>query len=350
MKIALIHYRLLLKGGLETRLFNYIDYFLSRGDEVWVIVSRIKPEVKLPEGVKLKQVKLRKFPKPVRQLLFDRQVMRFLQREAFDFSLSLGRTSGQDAVLAPGNHIGYLKALGQEKKRLSDRIQILLDRRAYRNSHYILAASNMMANEVKAYFSTTASIHVLYPPLDTRRFHQGLRKNREALREKYGFHPDKKTFLFISTGHKRKGLPLLLKLFRELDGNQVELVIAGSPAVNSELEHVRYIGFIANAQELYPAADFTIHPSVYEPYGQIVAESLACGTPVLVSTKVGAAEIVSEHEGEVVDSFEIGDWVGVVEKALNKTYQLDSNLPAEKAIRLEDHMEKMLSIVKPEPH
>ena len=53
MQIALIHYRLVLKGGLETRLRNYIHEFHSRGYEVVVICAKWSPEVKVPQGVEV---------------------------------------------------------------------------------------------------------------------------------------------------------------------------------------------------------------------------------------------------------------------------------------------------------
>lgn len=345
MHVAIIHYRLLLRGGLETRLFSYIDWFLNRGDKVTVIVSKIDPSVQVPEGIELVQINLKKIPKPFRQTLFDKRVKKLLQQKQFDFSLSLGRTSGQDAVLAPGNHIGYLKALGRKARGLSDRLQIRLDRRAYQNSKLILAAAEMMKNEVIDYFDQPESkVKVLYPPLDTARFHVDLRSKRREFQEKYGFSPKKTSLLFVSTGHFRKGLPLLLELFQELDPEKFELWVAGTPFTPPENLPVFSLGYIKETEELYAAADFTIHPSVYEPYGQIVPESLACGTPVLVSEGVGAREIVGETEGIVVKGFELADWKNAVEAAGNQDFRISPTFALDKSLTLQQHMEKMLKI------
>lgn len=40
MKVVLIHYRVLLLGGLERRLINYISYFVDRGDEVTLVYAK----------------------------------------------------------------------------------------------------------------------------------------------------------------------------------------------------------------------------------------------------------------------------------------------------------------------
>lgn len=42
--------------------------------------------------------------------------------------------------------------------------------------------------------------------------------------------------------------------------------------------------------ELYAAADFLVFPSLADPWGLVVNEAMACGTPVLCSTRAGCAE------------------------------------------------------------
>ena len=51
--------------------------------------------------------------------------------------------------------------------------------------------------------------------------------------------------------------------------------------------------------EYYSAAIATIHPSMYEPFGNVVLESLACGTPVVTNETVGAHEIIDDDCGVV---------------------------------------------------
>lgn len=149
MKVALIHYRLIHFGGLETRLKNYIRFFTGRGDEVTVICARYSPEVQLPDGVKLVKLSPGLALKPYRQQAFSRKLGRYMKNHSFDISLSLGRTGHQQLVLCPGNHKGYLKALHKTTLSLSDRIQVKGDEEAFRNSRIILAASQMMATEVR---------------------------------------------------------------------------------------------------------------------------------------------------------------------------------------------------------
>jgi glycosyltransferase involved in cell wall biosynthesis len=58
-----------------------------------------------------------------------------------------------------------------------------------------------------------------------------------------------------------------------------------------------FTGYISDDDRdmLYLAADVAVFPSLYEPFGIVALESMAAGTPVVVSDSGGLAEIV-EHE------------------------------------------------------
>jgi len=348
MKIALVHLRLLRRGGLETRLFSYMRYFSDLGHDVSVIVYKVGQDVIVPENVRLMRVNLKRVPKPIRGPVFNRKLKRLVAENRFDFILSLTRTSHQDAVLAPGNHIGFLKAKGKNLRNPFDLLHIHMEKKAFTAAgSIILAASHMMKEELVRYYGIApAKIQVLLPPIDNNRFHQGLRANRLQYRQKYGFDAHKNSFVFISTSHRRKGLPLLLQTFQALENQPFELIVAGVKPVNSFLKNVKYLGFVQRTEELYAAADFCVLPSVYEPFGQVVAESIFCGTPVLISHMVGAKEIVSEREGRVIYSYSPEEWISAIRSATQQKFTIDPDFGAHKKIRLEDHMNLLLKLVE----
>jgi len=347
MKIALIHTRLLRRGGLETRLFSYMEWFSAHGHEVTVIVGKLGKDVVPPANVRLILINLKPIPKPLRDLAFDWKLPDVMEQNEFDFVLSLARTSHQDAVLAPGNHLGFMKATKRRFKGLSDRVSIALDRRAFASSTTILAASRMMSEEVVRYYGVKPEkIRVLRPPVDERRFHQGLLAHRTALRDKYGFHPQKKSFVFVSSSHARKGLPLLLETFRSLIDEPFEMLIAGVGKMDDLPGNVKDLGFVEPIEELYAAADFTVLPALYEPYGQVVAESILCGVPVLVSPMVGAKEIVSSGEGRVIASFSPADWAEAIRGIARQSFRIDPDFGVKHRILLHDHMSAILGLAE----
>lgn len=343
MRIALIHYRLLKNGGLETRLFNYLDEFRKRNHEVTLVVSKIDPEVQLHPDIHVHQVNLKRIPKPLRMYFFDRALSEIIAQGQFDLSFSLGRTSNQDMVLCPGNHLGYLKAMNKKLWTPTDRLNIYLDRKAYRKSKVILAASEMMKEElVELYGVPLEKVEVLLPPIDAQRFNATGKAKKEELRAKYGFSSHKRSLLFLTTGNERKGYPFLLKLMEHLVSQPIELVVAGVKPIASSLPNVKYIGYAEKAEELLWAADALIHPALYEPFGQVITESIQCGTPVLISDMVGAKQIVTPDVGKVVCGFEHTDWLAAIEQVLHTDWHIDPEFAYNQGITVTQHCGKIL--------
>jgi len=116
-----------------------------------------------------------------------------------------------------------------------------------------------------------------------------------------------RTALFLSRIHPKKGLLELLHSWRKASDRDPkavsgwQLLIVG-PDEGGHLaevmrlaghlgleEAVRYGGSVWNEDErarLYRSADFFVLPTFSENFGMVIAESLACGTPVI--TTVGA--------------------------------------------------------------
>lgn len=345
MRIALIHYRLVLKGGLETRLKNYIEYFTSRGDEVTVICSRVDHEIQLPVNTTLMRLNLGIMPKVFRKWFFNYRLKQAMAENKFDFSLSLGRTTHQDAILAPSNHLGHMRAMGSLFYSLADVIRISLDKRSFARARIIYAASGMMQEElIRFYKVDPRKIHVLYPPVNTRDFNRDLKHRQAELKPHYGMDPGKVSFLFVSSSHKRKGLDLLIRTFRILDPERFELFIAGDDAHVNAYPNIHALGFHRSLREIYTAADMTVHPAAYEPFGQIISESLQCGTPVMVSELTGAREILTPSTGLIIPGFDPADWARQINDLDISRFDIPEDFAASLHLTLEQHCEDMLHL------
>jgi glycosyltransferase involved in cell wall biosynthesis len=112
--------------------------------------------------------------------------------------------------------------------------------------------------------------------------------------------------LFLGRLSPEKGLSTLLRAWESLRA-AIPLVIAGDGPMRRQLEaevarkglsHVHFAGRLRR-DEAYGAikkAAFLVVPSVWhEPFGLVVAEAFACGTPVL-GASVGAIQEMLEHE------------------------------------------------------
>ena len=340
MRVALIHIRYIFKGGLETRLFNYIDYFLKRGDEVHLYTSKISPDIVVPPGLIIHFIDLKIVPKPIRNFIFDKKLKKALFREDFDFILSLERTSRQYHVIAPSTHKGYLVAKQNKFYDLIDMLQIYLDKKSFSNAKIVYACSEMVKEEIQEYYKIDETqIKVLYPPINVGTFNNLTPK--KIAKEQFNLSNDITYFLLVSTSHKRKGLDLLEKVFQQLPANYV-LLVAGTD-FESKIENIKPLGFVKNVETLYNAVDYLIHPAVYEPFGQIITEAFASRVPVLVSEKVGAKEFVNDTNGLVIKSYDVNDWVEAILSLESKKFSFEGIEDSLAKLSLENHMELMLN-------
>lgn len=88
----------------------------------------------------------------------------------------------------------------------------------------------------------------------------------------------------------------------------VRFVIAGRGPMYATLQEIAYrldvshsfdfVGFVSDddRDRLYRVADVAVFPSLYEPFGIVALEAMAAGTPVVVSSTGGLAEVVDAYE------------------------------------------------------
>jgi glycosyltransferase involved in cell wall biosynthesis len=186
---------------------------------------------------------------------------------------------------------------------------------------HFVAPSHWIANEARA-SSLLSGFPVTVIPngLNTSIFTPlGKFESRDAL----NLPKDKKVILFgaISADTDRiKGMDLLidaLDILKKNDESFAEnnlLVVFGTD--NKFLSEVFplpvvCLGIINNENTLariYSAADLTVVPSRSESFGQVAAESLSCGTPVVAFNSTGLKDIVDHLEtGYLANDLQPGD-------------------------------------------
>jgi UDP-glucose:(heptosyl)LPS alpha-1,3-glucosyltransferase len=66
------------------------------------------------------------------------------------------------------------------------------------------------------------------------------------------------------------------------------------------------VGVQPDVTPYYGAADALVLPSLYDAMPSVALEAMACGLPVVTSTKCGAAELIAEGEnGFVRDALDV---------------------------------------------
>jgi glycosyltransferase involved in cell wall biosynthesis len=319
MRIALIHTQLRRGGGMESYLLDLVRGFQARGDTVSVWAYGVDAGLAAELGVEAHIVGSIPLPRFARNAAHSHRILSLGLREDHDLVISLARTRGQDVAVTGGTHPGFLEAM-QRGAGLSDRIELALERACVESSPMIVAHSRSLAAELERYYSISPErVKVLYPPVDTQRFRRLGPPERQAMRSSLGLADTDIAFLFPSMGHERKGLPNLLRAFARLNEPRAVLLVAGRRRgglrrPRKDTNRVVYLDYVSAMPALYSAVDCTVLPSRYEPFGLVIAESLQCGTGVIVSSSAGVAELLTPEDGLCVEN---GDTPGL-EAALRR--------------------------------
>jgi glycosyltransferase involved in cell wall biosynthesis len=158
---------------------------------------------------------------------------------------------------------------------------------------------------IEANFSAQ-KITVVYNGVDPERFRPC---DRQLAKQQFGFTSTDKLVTYVGRLDQSKGIETLLRAFALLPMNtQPHLLIVGKPVLNKPAyeaslkqlasilgvaNQVTFWGYLANPIAAFQASDVVVVPSVWsEPFGRIIVEAMACGTPVLASRIGGIPEIL----------------------------------------------------------
>ena len=201
------------------------------------------------------------------------------------------------------------------------------ERTAVEAADAVIAVSGAMRTDILSAYPAVdpAKVHVIHNGIDPDEYRPD--PGTDVL-ERFGVEPDRPTVIFVGRITKQKGILLLLEAAKLLDPEASSSCVPGPPTRRRSATETgpgsptssRAGGGWCGSKQMLPRpdivqllshADVFVCPSIYEPFGLINVEAMACELPVVATATGGIPEIVVDAETGYLVPFEpAGDAFG----------------------------------------
>jgi len=208
---------------------------------------------------------------------------------------------------------------------------IMWEKAIYNSADAIVAVSNSLKRELMNFYSIPSEkIFTCHNGVDLDLFQ---RTEASNLRGKIGLKKDEKVVLFVGGIGFRKGFHHLIKAASYIKKTNIPIKILtigsyghrtlfkGLMKKYSVQDMFLHVGFVSQKDlpTYYSLADILVLPSIYDTFGNVLVESMACETPVVATAIGGIPEVVEDNINGILvqprNSRELSD--GILELICN---------------------------------
>jgi len=270
--------------------------------------------------IKFHKIPIITFPKYLTTLSFAYFTQRRLNRNNFSLVHSHERIFGADIFTLHGiPHRYWVHNIRRKRMSLYDLATDWVEKKlVYEgNCQKFIAVSNLTRDIfLQEYNIDPQRVTVIHPGVDLNDYAIADKKLiRADIRKEYGFSSEEPIILFASMNFEIKGLDAIMLSLAKLKAKQhsFKLLVAGKGNVKKYTqvaheaniaEDVVFTGMLSkgNLIRLYLASDMYVMLSKFDTFGMVVLEAMAAGLPVIISSNVGAKDIVQEGENGFIIS------------------------------------------------
>ncbi|UBF27715.1 glycosyltransferase family 1 protein [Kovacikia minuta CCNUW1] len=213
--------------------------------------------------------------------------------------------------------------------------RLAVEQQILEQANCVVATSPQEEEMLRTLVSQQGCIEVIPCGTDISTFHT---IPKAEARAKLGLKQNEAIILYVGRFDPRKGIETLVRACAELkDHTNLRLVIVGGSEPGSvdgeERERIeRIVAELGLTEQTlfagrvghdllplyYTAADVSVIPSHYEPFGLVAIEAMACGTPVVASDVGGLKfSVVPEETGLLVPPQDVDGFAQAIDRILS---------------------------------
>ena len=279
-------------------------------------------------GINFHHVSIVSFPKFLTTISFAYFTRRQLSADRFSLVHSHERIFAADIYTLHGvPHRFWIHCVRKKKMSLYDLATSWVEKKLVTqgNCQKFIAVSNLTRDIfLQEYNIDPQRVTVIHPGVDLNDYATAdKRLIRADIRKEYGFSSEEPIILFASMNFEIKGLDAIMLSLAKLKARQhsFKLLIAGKGNLRKYTQMAReaniadevvFTGMLSKEKliRLYLAGDMYIMLSKFDTFGMVVLEAMAAGLPVIISSNVGAKDLVQEGEnGFIISDTSDADYI-----------------------------------------
>jgi len=186
------------------------------------------------------------------------------------------------------------------------------EKRLYEISDKIITVTSYMKSFIMNYYQIPEDkLIVIYNGINISGFIKLSDKDKEVLKQSFGFRKDEKIILYAGRLEDSKGVNFLINAFIEVieQYSNVRLVIAGDDTGKEKISQylsqcnnlwgkITFTGFLEKKllEKIYQIADIGVIPSIYDQCSYVALEMIGYNIPLIISDTDGLNEILKKNQ------------------------------------------------------
>ena len=168
----------------------------------------------------------------------------------------------------------------------------------YKRLQYLITVSNSIKKDLISNFGVKENkVKVIYNGVDLERINQSIKNKLDISIDKY--------IVYVGRIEYQKSVDTLIQAFSIVRKslNDLNLIVMGEGSLLVEIKKkvenigcmqtIHFIGFQSNPYIYIKNALCLVLPSLFEGFGCVITEAMACGTPVIATNIEGPKEIIT---------------------------------------------------------